>query len=498
MAAVPFTQQDSLYIGGAFVKPAGGEREAVLNPATEEVIGMAPVGGIEEAEIAVTAAREAFDKGPWPRLSMAERIEYVRRFGAAIQTRAPQIKALLTAEVGSTYLLNETVQFQSVLDGIAYCIELATAHQSTYAPIKISQNLINPTGPAVIGSAVILHEPVGVVACISPYNFPFMLTMLKVVPAILAGNTTVIKPSQLTPFCSLLIGELAEEAKIPKGVVNVLNGGPAMGTLITTDARVDMVSFTGSDTVGSAIMAQAAPTLKRMHLELGGKSGMIIRGDADIQAAAMAATANFTIHAGQGCALNTRAIVHNSIRPQFVQMVKAILGNWKIGNPADPTVLMGPLIRENSRSKTERYVQIGLDAGAKLIVGGKRPAEFKKGFFFEPTLFDDVDNKSRIAQEEIFGPVGVVIGFDTDQEAVDIANDSNFGLHGGVHSADRAKAFEMALQIRAGQVWLNGGVANMYVRVPFGGYKRSGVGREMGPGWLKEFMQEKAIVYPIG
>lgn len=495
---VPFTNIDSLFIDGRWVRPADGAREAVLNPATEEVIGQAPVGGKADAEAAVSAARAAFDKGPWPRLPMAKRIEFVQRIKAGIEQRAAAIKALLTAEVGSTFMLNETIQFGAVLQQIDYCIELAGALTPQYTPIQSSANLMNPMGPPIVGAGVIVHDPVGVIACIVPYNFPFFLTVGKLIPAILAGNTTVLKPSPLTPFCSLLIGEIVEEAKLPNGVVNILTGGPDVGTLLTTDPRVDMVSFTGSDTVGAAIMAQAAPTLKRVHLELGGKSALIVRGDADIEAAAMAATVNITTHCGQGCALNTRILVHNSIRPQVVEMLTMILSNWSVGDPADSSVFMGPLIRDAARAKTERYVQIGLDAGAKLVAGGTRPPDLKRGYFFQPTLFDNVDNQSRLAQEEIFGPVGVVIGFDNDDEAVAIANDSKFGLHGGVLSANRAKAYEMALQIRSGQVWVNGGTGNLYLKVPFGGYQRSGIGREMGPNWLKEFMQEKAIVYPIG
>jgi aldehyde dehydrogenase (NAD+) len=495
---VPFTQIDRLYIDGEWAKPAAGASEAVLNPATEVVIGMAPVGGKAEADAAIAAARHAFDHGPWPHLPMAKRIEYVQRFKAGVEKRAEAIKALLTAEVGSTFMLNETLQYGSVLLGIDYAIELAGKLEPEFAPIQSSVNLMNPIGPKTIGAGVTIYEPIGVVACIAPYNFPFLLTVSKVIPAILAGNTTVLKPSPLTPYCSLLIGEIAEEAQIPKGVVNVITGGLEVGELLSSDPRVDMVSFTGSDTVGASIMAQAAPTLKRLQLELGGKSALIVRGDADLETAALAAIANITTHCGQGCALSTRIIVHNSIRPQLVELLAMLLSGWSIGDPADSSIFMGPLIRDAARAKTERYVQIGLDSGATLAYGGKRPAHLDKGYFFEPTLFDNVDNRSRIAQEEVFGPVGVVIGFDKDDEAVAIANESKFGLHGGVLSADRSKAYELALRIRSGQIWINGGTGNLYVKVPFGGVKRSGFGREMGPRWLKEFMQEKAIVYPIG
>lgn len=495
---VPFTTLDGVYVDGGWVRPTNGACEAVLNPATEEVIGMAPVAGPTEAADALQAARDAFDKGPWPKLPMVRRIEFVQRFRRALEERADAIKALLTAEAGSTFMLNETVQFGAIFPCIDWCLELASRLAPHHAPIQSAPNLMNPIGPPIVGAGVVIHEPVGVVACISAYNFPLFLNVLKLVPAILAGNTIVLKPSPFTPYAALLLGEIAHEIGLPKGVVNVVTGGADVGELLTSDPRVDMVSFTGSDTVGSAIMRQASATLKKVHLELGGKSALIVRADADIEMAALSVLSNFTIHCGQGCALQTRTLVHNSVRRQLVELLEMMLPNWQVGDPADPSSLVGPLIREAARSRTERYVQLGIDSGAKLVYGGKRPPGLDKGFFFQPTLFDDVDNRSAIAQDEIFGPVGVIIGFDTDDEAVAIANDSKFGLHGGIHSADRAKAWEMALQIRTGQIWINGGTGNLYAKLPFGGYKRSGIGREMGPGWLKEFMVEKAIAYPIG
>jgi len=267
--------------------------------------------------------------------------------------------------------------------------------------------------------------------------------------------------------------------------------------LLSSDPRVDMVSFTGSEAVGISIMSQAATTLKRVHLELGGKSALIVRHDADIQAAVMGAVGGLTVNAGQGCALLTRFLVHNSIREQFVQFAQTLVGQLKVGNPADPSVLMGPLIRESQRAKVEELITSGLEQGATLVCGGGRPAELEKGFFVELTLFDDVRNDMTIAQEEIFGPVGVVIGFDTDEEAVAIANDSRFGLNGGIVSADAATAYQMAKRIRAGSVYINGGGGTMPY-APIGGYKRSGIGREFGPDWLKEFTEEKSIIYPIG
>ncbi|MDI1297447.1 MAG: aldehyde dehydrogenase family protein, partial [bacterium] len=287
------------------------------------------------------------------------------------------------------------------------------------------------------------------------------------------------------------------EAGIPKGVLNVITGGPDVGTMLTSDPRVDLVSFTGSEGVGAAIMAQAAPTLKRVHLELGGKSALIVRHDADVARAAAMAVAVLSVNAGQGCALLTRLVVHNSIRKAFVETACAVASQLKIGDPADPTVAMGPLIRESQRTKVESLIAIGRDEGARIVHGGGRPAGLDKGFFTEITIFDDVDNSMTIAQEEVFGPVGCIIGFDTDEEAVRIANDSRYGLNGGIETADAAKGYEMALQIRSGSVMLNGGTGRMSY-APIGGYKRSGVGREYGPDWLHEYQNQKSIFYPVG
>lgn len=494
--AVPFTDVAGLFIGGEWVAASDGT-ETIMNPATEEPIGHAPVGGQRDLEAAIAAARHAFDGGPWPRMSVEERVAVMRRFRDALVARGDQIRALLTAEVGAVQMLLLGAQYQGAIDVMDYAIKLGGRIEPEPTPIELKPNPYGPAGPDIFAAGVTVREPYGVVAGISPYNFPFETSVAKAVPALITGNTVVLKPSQFTPFSGLLLGHAAQEAGLPSGALNIITGGPEVGSALTSDPRVDLVSFTGSDAVGKAIMAQAAPTLKKLHLELGGKSAMIVRADADLQQAAGVAAFSITLHAGQGCALLTRWIVHNSIRPAFVEMVKAIAGTLKIGNPADPTAVVGPLIRESARQKTERYTQLGLDSGAKLVMGGKRPVGLDRGYFFEPTVFDNVDNRSRIAQEEVFGPVGVVIGFDTDDEAVALANDSPFGLSGAVMSADAAAAYRLALRLRTGTVSLNGGVGDLYVKGPFGGYKYSGIGREYGPLWLNEFLLEKCITYPI-
>ncbi|HDZ57810.1 MAG TPA: aldehyde dehydrogenase family protein [Pseudomonas xinjiangensis] len=493
---IPFTHLNKLYINGRW--EAGSEgAEAIINPATEEVIGHAPVGGVAAAEAAIAAAREAFDQGPWPWLSMAERADYMRRMHAALVSRREQIAALIVAEVGCSQMVTQAMQVDMPLGHVLKAIDRSLVTEARQIPVEAVPNPMNPGGPMILGSGSIEREPVGVVSGITGYNFPFLLNLAKVFPALLAGNTLVLKPSPFTPYSALLFGEIAEEVGLPQGVLNIVTGGVEVGSLLSSDPRVDLVSFTGSEAVGISIMTQAAATLKRVHLELGGKSALIVRADADIQAAAMGAVAGLMINAGQGCALLTRFVVHNSVREQFVQCARAIAGQFKVGDPADPSVMMGPLIRESQRAKVEGLIASGLEQGAKLVCGGGRPAGQEKGFFVDITLFDDVTNDMTIAQEEVFGPVGVVIGFDTDEQAIAIANDSRFGLNGGVMTADAAVAYKMAKRIRAGSVYLNGGGGTMPY-APIGGFKRSGIGREFGPDWLNEFTEEKSIIYPIG
>ena len=494
--SVPFTHLDKLYINGRW-EPAGGGTEPILNPATEALIGHAPVGDAGATELAIEAARDAFDLGPWPRMTMTERIAMIGRMHAALVARREQIAQLIIAEVGCAQGITYPMQVDAPLTHMVSAMHYAARSEDVYVPVEATPNMFNPQGPMMLGGGVTIREPVGVVAGITGYNFPFLLNLAKITPALLAGNTLVLKPSQFTPYSALLFGEIADEIGLPKGVLNIVTGGPAVGALLGSDPRVDMVTFTGSETVGIAIMQQAAPTLKRVHLELGGKSAMIVRADADIQAAATMAVAGLSVNCGQGCALLTRFLVHNSIRPQFIATAKAVAAHWKIGNPADPTVMMGPLIREAQRAKVERLIQGGRDQGAALVFGGGRPQGLDTGFFADITVFDNVDNKMEIAQEEAFGPVGVTIGFDTDEEAVRIANDSRYGLNGAVMTADAAKGFEIARQIRTGSIMLNGGSGKMSY-APIGGYKRSGIGREYGPDWLREYQQEKTILYPVG
>lgn len=487
---LPLKISNSVYVGGEWMK-ASGEPEAVINPATEEVIGFAPVGGKAEVSAAIAAAREAFDRGPWPRMSVLERAAKLRELHAALMARRADIVRLTIEEAGSVASV-VPVQFDFPMFLSWDAIERGSRFRDTSLP---SGTTPGPGGSKLVGG-MILREPVGVIAAITPYNFPYFLNIVKLFPALITGNTVVLKPSPFTPFSALIIAEVAAELNFPKGVINIVTGGKEVGEMMTTDPRIDLITFTGSDVVASAIAAQAAPTLKRLHFELGGKSALIIRGDADL-GQAVAAGMGYLTHCGQGCVLTTRHLVHNSIRKAYVAAMAEGHRAMKIGNPADASVTLGPLIREAQRARTEHYVAEGLKSGATLVTGGKRPAGFDKGFFYEPTLFDNVDNRSTIAQEEVFGPIGVVIGFDTDAEAVDMANDSAYGLGGAIWSADLGAAYDMAAAIRTGQVNINGGgsAPGSPFMGPFGGYKRSGIGREWGDEGLNAYTELKNITY---
>ena len=493
---IPFTTIDKLYIDGAWHAAEGG-REAVVNPATEEVIGYAPVASLAQVEAAISAARSAFDDGPWPVMSMDERVAIMDRMVAALRARQADIAALIMAEVGCAREIAHVMQVANPINHLVSTIKCASRDAPEQLPVEIGPNMFAPGGPMNIGGITVVREPIGVVSAITAYNFPFLLNLAKIGPALLAGCTMVLKPSPFTPWSALLLGEIAEEIGLPRGVLNIVTGGIAEGKALCTDTRIDMVTFTGSEEVGAAIMAQASPTLKKVHLELGGKSAMIVRHDADVARAAAMAVGFISINAGQGCAITSRLLVHNSIRPAFVAAAAAIAAQIKVGDPSDPTVTMGPLIRESQRAKVEHYIELGKAAGATLVCGGGRPAGLNKGFFTELTLFDEVTNDMAIAQDEIFGPVGCIIGFDDDDEAIRIANDSRYGLSGAIETADAAVGYAMALRIRTGSVALNGGTGTMSF-APIGGYKRSGIGREYGPHWLREYQHEKSVFYPIG
>jgi aldehyde dehydrogenase (NAD+) len=480
-----------LYIDGEWVDSHGDASVEVINPATEEVIGRVPQATRSDVARAIAAARIAFDEGPWPRLSARERAAVMVRMADVMDRRLPELVDLNMREAGSTRALAETVQIAIPLQHFR---DMAERVMLTFP----YETAVLPLVGVGIGQGVMRREPFGVAALISAYNFPFFLNIMKLAPALAAGCTVVLKPAPTTPLEAFIIAEIADEAGLPPGVLNVVTGDVEAGEALTTDPRVDLVSFTGSDTVGRLVYAQAAPTMKKVILELGGKSANIICDDADLDKAMQDVLMGILVHSGQGCSLLTRTLVHESRHDELVGKIKAALDYVKLGNPADPETTMGPLISAAQRAKVEALIRTGQDEGAQIAYGGGRPPGLDKGFYVEPTLFVNVDNSMAIAQKEFFGPVGVIIPFKDDADAIKMANDSDFGLGGAVWAKDPARAYEIAKQIRTGYVTINGGGGGgLNPHTGFGGYKQSGVGREWGAHGLDEFLQTKAISWGV-
>ncbi len=484
-------ESHGLYIDGEWVNASSDEELEVINPASEEVITKVPQASMEDVDRAVAAARRAFEDGPWPRMSARERSDTLLRFTQTIADRRGELVDMIIAEAGAARSIAEAFQFDTPLRYAFWFAERAATfpYEDPLPPQLTARGL---------GQGVIRKEPVGVVAAITAFNYPMYLNLAKVVPALAVGNSVVLKPSPYTPLEALVLGEIADAAELPPGVLNVVTGGVPESERLTTHPEVDMVSFTGSDVVGKQIMKQAAGGLKKVLLELGGKSPNIVFAGSDVRRFAAAAAYAFTIHAGQGCALPTRILAERSVYDEVVEGLEAALAKVEVGDPAEPTVTMGPLIREAQRERVERYVANGTAEGARLACGGGRPAHLSRGFFVEPTLFVDVDNSMRVAQEEIFGPVGVVIPFDGEDEAVALANDTRYGLAASIWHPQSTRAYELAKQVRAGTVTINGGGGGPSPWGPFGGYKQSGIGREFGDYGMLEFTQLKTVSWSAG
>jgi len=480
-----------LFIDGAWVDGSGDEESSVISPSTEEVIGSVPQASISDVDDAVGAARRAFDDGPWPRMAPAERSRILVAFAEAIASRRAELIELIIDEAGSARPIAESLQFDAPL-----------SHAFWFAERAATFPYMEPLPPIVaaggIGQGMIVKEPAGVVAAITAFNFPVYLNLWKLFPALAMGNTVVLKPSPYTPLEAFALAEIAEQVGLPPGTVNVVTGDIKAAETLTTHPAVDMVSFTGSEQVGQAIQAQAAQGLKKVLLELGGKSPSIVFAGADIAKAARSAAGSFIRHAGQGCGLTTRVLAERAVHDELVDAMKAILDRVTVGDPHDPAIVMGPLIRDAQRARVERYVKSGLAQGAQLVFGGSRPAGLDRGFYFEPTLFIGVDNAMSVAQDEIFGPVSVVIPFEGEDEAIAIANDTRFGLAASVWHPDSVRALELARRIHAGRVAINGGGPTMNPHGAWGGFKHSGLGRELGDYGLHEYVELKTIEWGAG
>jgi aldehyde dehydrogenase (NAD+) len=458
-----------------------------INPATGEVMGYAPEGTVADAEAAAAAARKAFDTTSWA-TDVDLRIHCLEQFHRALVENRDELAALTTAEVGATPALLAGAQLDQPVEIVRYYADLLKTFPMT-------EDLGNIESRGMQHHRWVEKEAAGVVAAIVAYNYPNQLALAKLAPALAAGCTVVLKGAPDTPLVTLALGELiAKHTDIPAGVVNVLSStDPEVGAVLTTSPDVDMVTFTGSTPTGRRIMAAASDTLKRVFLELGGKSAAIVLDDADFGTAAMFSAFCMVTHAGQGCALTSRILVPRKHHDEIVELIKTNFSHVRYGDPNDPTTYMGPLISERQRDKVDDMVQRAVQAGATLVTGAEKK---DPGYFYTPTLLTDVDPDSEIAQEEVFGPVLVVIAYDEDEDAVRIANNSIYGLSGAVFgSQDRALA--VARRIRTGTFSINGG--NYFSPdSPFGGYKQSGIGREMGAAGLEEFLERKtfAVVVP--
>ncbi|MFI7530224.1 aldehyde dehydrogenase family protein [Nocardia salmonicida] len=454
-----------------------------LNPATGQVYGYAPDAGPAEARAAVAAARRSFDTTEWS-TDVAFRAHCLDQLHRALVGNLDELRASTIAEVGATHALTSANQLETPIEIPRYYAEVLRNYSFTeeYGDV------------ALFGQQHrrwVEKEAAGVVAAIVAYNFPHQLALAKLSPALAAGCTVVLKGAPDTPLATLALGEIiAEHTDIPAGVVNVLTSADVeVGKLMTTHPDVDVVSFTGSSAVGRQIMSAAGDTLKRVFLELGGKSAMVLLDDADFALAAMYCAFTACNHAGQGCAITTRLLVPRERHDEIVGMVEANFANITYGDPADPANYMGPLISARQRDKVHGLVERAVRDGARLVCGGEK---IDPGFFYAPTLLAGVDPSSEIAQEEVFGPVLAVIPFEDDEDAVRIANHSAYGLSGAVYSADEQRALRVARRIRTGTLSINGG-NYFHVDVPFGGYKQSGIGREMGIAGMEEFLETKTL-----
>jgi aldehyde dehydrogenase (NAD+) len=479
-----------LFIDGEFRDARSGAVYDNVNPATEEVIGQVADAAAADMEEAIAAARRAFDETGWS-TDRALRKRCLEQLREGLEKEKENLRQQTVAEVGAPLQLTYAVQGDSVIQDLAWVTELIDRFEWV-KDIGVHEFF------GMKSRREVWREPVGVVGAITPWNFPLQVNLAKVGPALAAGNAVVLKPAPDTPWNAAFIAKVvAEYTDIPPGIFNVVSSADpaAVGEALTRDPRVDLVSFTGSTAVGRRIMAASADTVKKVFLELGGKSANIVLDDADV-AAACGFAGSICYHAGQGCAIMTRLLLPRSRYEEGVELAKASFEAVKYGDPTDIQNSMGPLINARQRDRVLGYIEKGVSEGARLVTGGKRPEHLAKGYYVEPTLFADVDNAMTIAQEEIFGPVLAIIPFEDDDAAVRIANDSIYGLSGGVTSGSLERALAVARRVRTGTLVVNGGLW-FGPDAPFGGYKQSGIGREMGLEGFEEYLETKTVGLPV-
>jgi aldehyde dehydrogenase (NAD+) len=481
-------ETSQLYIDGRFVPAKSGKTYPNIGPATGAVIGYAADAGAEDMDAAIAAARRAFDGTDWA-TDRELRIKVLTRFRDGLRAARDRIAAIAMEEAGSPAGCLAGPQCDAPIGFVDFPLE-------TLRHFQFERELPVANTMGVPSRRLVWKEAAGVVGAITPWNVPIQINLAKCFPALAAGCTVILKPAPETPWLATVLAEVADKTGVPPGVFNVVTSAdPALvGEQLVTDPRVDMISFTGSTGVGRRIMSVAAAQIKKVFLELGGKSAFIVLDDADFERVIPTSAFFVLYHAGQGCATFTRLLVPRARYEEAIGMLKAAFEAFPYTDPTSPHQIMGPLISERQRKRVLDYIRIGKEEGARLVTGGGVP-EGLTGFYVQPTVFADVDNSMRIAQEEIFGPVLVVIPHDGDDDAVRIANDSIFGLSGGVASASNERALKVARRIRTGTYSVNGG--NYFAAdTPFGGYKQSGIGREMGIEGFEEYLQTKSVAVP--
>ena len=479
--SIDSTHFNKFYIDGSWVDPSASGSIEVISPNTEEVVFRVAEAAEADVDRAVSAARKAFDQGPWPRLSAAERAQHIRALAEQIRGRIPDLETAFIEQMGA---------LASMAKGVT---PYAIGALDRYADMATSFEFVRKR-PTLSGAGVgyLVYEPAGVVAAITPWNVPLITMLNKIAPAIAAGCTVIMKPAPETPIEAYIIAECADAAGIPKGVLNLLTAGREVSDYLVRKPEVDKVSFTGSLAAGQRIASVCGERIGRVTLELGGKSAAIIRDDYDLETAAASLAPAVCGLAGQNCAALTRVVVSRDRHDELVGLLADKMKAIKIGHSYDPDAQMGPLAMKRQLERVESYIQKGKDEGADLVVGGNRPSHLNNGYFIEPTLFANVDNSMAIAQDEIFGPVMCVIPCDNDDDAIQIANDSNYGLAGAVYTNDVDAAYRIARNVRTGTMGHNGPKADF--TIGFGGFKQSGVGREGGEAGLMSYLEAKTVL----
>jgi aldehyde dehydrogenase (NAD+) len=479
-------EHQRLFIGGEWVEPAGTGTIDVISPHSEELVGRVPEGTKADIDRAVAAARDAFDNGEWPRLSPEERIAAVQKFSEVYAAHIPDMAAVVTEEMGSPITFSNLAQSPAPWMMLNTFLQIAAEY-----PWEERRQ-------GVLGSDVIVRrEPAGVVGAIVPWNVPQFVIMSKLAPALIAGCAIVVKPSPETPLDAFLMADLLNEAGIPKGVVSVIPAGREVSEHLVRHPGVDKIAFTGSTAAGRRIATICGEQLKRVSLELGGKSAAIILDDADLAATVEGLKFASLMNNGQACVAQTRILASRDRYDEVVDAVSGMVGALAVGDPQDEATEVGPLVAERQQERVEKYIAVGQEEGAKVAVGGNgRPSGLEKGWYVKPTVFSAVDNSMRIAREEIFGPVLAVIPYDDTDDAVRIANDSEYGLAGSVWTGDIDQGLDIARRVRTGTYGVN--QYTMDFIAPFGGYKGSGLGREFGVEGLSHYVELKSIVPPAG